>query len=485
MILVMALAGCSKPQTEPPDSSVAQKPDEQTSASDAAPSDMAPSDAAPSDMAPSDMAPGDAAPSDAPTDNAAASDAAPADAAPKVVSFKPGADVQTAIQEELILAEPGTVIQLEEGHYELTSGLSLDVDDVTIRGAGIGKTILSFKDQEAGAEGIYVTGDRVLVEDMTIMDTKGNGVKSHTANDIVIRRVHVEWSGGPKSTNGAYGIYSVVSTNNLIDECVSIGASDAGIYVGQSTNIMVRNCRAEYNVAGIEIENCHGGEAYNNVATKNTGGILVFDLPDLPLRRGHDIRVHHNRVFDNNTPNFAPPGNIVATVPTGTGMMVMANDNIEVFDNDVRDHGTVNLLINSYLLAGLAINDPQYNPYPERIHVHDNTFGPCGDKPADAGGKLVAAILGTPLPDIIWDGVLEPSKHDGQEENPGSLISIHGNKKDGGDVTFANLGGQATLADPTKANVKRDLSAYAAALPPVPVASGAVTKEGAGEGAEP
>jgi parallel beta-helix repeat protein len=438
MVLVMALAGCAKPEAAPPDATAAAKADEQATAMDASPGE------------------------------AAAGDSAAGDAGPKVVTFKPGPDVQKIVQEELILAEPKTVFQFEEGLFEFTSGLSLDADDVTIRGSGIGKTILSFKGQEAGAEGLYVTGDRVIVEDMTFMDTKGNGVKSHTADDIIIRRVHVEWSGGPKSTNGAYGIYSVVSTNNLIEECVSIGASDAGIYVGQSKNIVIRKCRAEYNVAGIEIENCHGGEAYDNVATKNTGGILVFDLPDLPLRRGRDISVHHNRVFDNNTPNFAPPGNIVATVPTGTGMMIMANDNVEFYANDVRDHDTVNFLINSYLLAGLAINDSQYNPFPERVHVHDNTFGPCGEKPGGAGGKLVAAILGTPLPDIIWDGVLDPAKFDGKQENPQSLISIHDNKEDGGEVTFANLGGQATLADPTKANVKRDLAAYAAPLPAVP-----------------
>lgn len=427
MILAMSLAGCGTGGTESPDSSVGQKADEK----------------------------------------APASDATPGDGESNVVSFKPGPDVQTAVQEELILAEPGAVIQFEEGTFEFTSGLSLDVDDVTIRGAGMDKTILSFKNQEAGAEGLYVTGDRVLVEDLAIVDTKGNALKSHTANGIIVRRVRVEWTGGPKTTNGAYGIYCVVSTNNLVEDCVAIGASDAGIYVGQSKNIMIRNCRAEFNVAGIEIENCYGGEAYNNVATNNTGGLLVFDLPDLPMRRGHDISVHHNRLFNNNTPNFAPKGNIVATVPPGTGMMIMANENIEVFANDIRDHDTVNLLINSYVLSGLAINDPDYDPYPQQIHIHDNTFGPCGGNPGGDGGKFVAGVLGTPLPDIIWDGLLDPKKHDGKQENPELLICIHDNKKDGGEVTFANLGGAATLADPSKANVTRDLAVYVGEMPPV------------------
>jgi parallel beta-helix repeat protein len=67
--------------------------------------------------------------------------------------------------------------------------------------------------------------------------------------------VRVEWTNGPDENNGAYGLYPVQSSNVLIEESVVIGASDAGIYVGQSNNIIVRNSRVEFNVAGIEIEN--------------------------------------------------------------------------------------------------------------------------------------------------------------------------------------------------------------------------------------
>jgi len=399
-------------------------------------------------------------------ENPVASDSATVDQ-PRVVSFKPGPNVQTALQEELILADPNTVIQLEEGVYDLTSGLSLDVEGVTIRGAGMEKTILSFKNQEAGAEGLYITSDRVLVEDLAIVDTKGNGLKSHTANDIVIRRVRAEWTGGPKTSNGAYGIYPVNSTNVLVEECVAIGASDAGIYVGQSKNILIRNCSASYNVAGIEVENCYGGEVVGNTATNNTGGILVFDLPDLPMQRGHDIRVHHNKVFDNNTPNFAPKGNIVGSVVTGTGMMIMANENVEVFENEIRDHNTLNIMVNSYLLTGLAINDEKYYPYPEKIHIHNNTFGRCGDQPGSGGGELFALVLGTPLPDILWDGVFNAEKYGGEDFHPGQLVCIHDNKKDEGEITVASLGGTAVLLDPAKAEVSRDLALFAGEMPPV------------------
>jgi len=52
---------------------------------------------------------------------------------------------------------------------------------------------------------------------------------------------------------------------------VAIAAADAGSYVGQSKNVIVRNNRAESNVAGIEIENTQGADVYDNVAVDNTG----------------------------------------------------------------------------------------------------------------------------------------------------------------------------------------------------------------------
>ena len=386
-----------------------------------------------------------------------------------VLVFEPGPDMHAAVQEALIEAEAGAVIQFEEGTFEFELGLSLDVDNVTIRGRGIDKTILSFKNQEGGSEGLYVTSDNVLLEDFAVVDTKGNAIKSHGANNIVFRRVRTEWTGGPKSTNGAYGIYPVSSRNVLVEECVSIGASDAGIYVGQSENVIVRNSRAEYNVAGFEIENCHGADVYENVATNNAGGILVFDLPDLPVQRGGDVRVFKNQAYANNTKNFAPEGNIVANVPTGTGVMIMANSNVEIFENEIWGNDTTNLVLTSYLITGNAIKDPNYYPYAEKVHVHHNTFGPGGTNPGKEGvSPIVAMIVGTPIPDIIWDGIVNPEKVKEGELDEDARIYIHDNNKTGGgDVTFANLGGLASLANPAegKALVTRDLGPHRGSFP--------------------
>jgi len=351
-------------------------------------------------------------------------------------------------------------------------GLSLDVDGVTVRGEGMDKTILNFKNQQAGSEGLYVTSDHVTLEDFAIEDTKGNCHKSNGADYHVIRRVRAEWTAGPKTENGAYGLYPVSSQNVLIEDCVARGASDSGIYVGQSDNVVVRNCKAEFNVAGIEIENCHNAEVYGNVATRNTGGILVFDLPDLPKQRGHNIRVYRNKVFKNDTENFAPAGNIVATVPTGTGIMVMANSHVEVFENEVSDHFTTNVLLVSYLSTQIPIKDPNYYPYVENVYVHHNTFGPCGMSPRGKGGTLMATLAGTPLPDIVWDGIVNQEKVQKGELPPHANLFFADNKRnDGAEVTFVNLDAGVAFQDPLKAQPRRDIQAHQGSMEPVPAVS--------------
>lgn len=387
------------------------------------------------------------------------------------VAFEPGPDVQMAVQEAFILAEPGTVFTFAPGSYTFTMQLSLDVDRVTVRGAGMDETVFSFADQDMGSEGLYVTGDRVTLEDFAVEDTKGNAIKANGMRNLVMRRLRTEWTNGPDEKNGAYGLYPVSSEQVLIEGCVAIGASDAGIYVGQSRHIVVRDSRAEYNVAGIEIENCYHADVHGNTAVNNTGGILVFDLPGLPQQGGRDVRVFGNRVTGNNTANFAPAGNIVAKVPAGTGIMVMANQNVELFGNTVGGHQTTNLVIASYLATGIPVVDPDYYPYPENIHVHGNTFGRAGYEPAGELGAMAALVAGTPLPHVLWDGIVNPQKRAAGDIPANANIRIHGNTAESGELTFANLNIDAGGPVLLPGIVLRDLTAHAGALPPVePVA---------------
>ncbi|MFT4816319.1 MAG: parallel beta-helix repeat protein [Pseudohongiellaceae bacterium] len=322
----------------------------------------------------------------------------------------PQLSFEEALQEQLIQAKSGDVITIPAGVHEITRSLSLNVSGVTIAGAGIDTTVLSFKNQVQGAEGLLISANDFVIRDLAIEDTIGDALKINESNNVQILRVRTEWTNGPLSTNGAYGIYPVQSNNVLIDEAVAIGASDAGIYVGQSSQIIVRNSRAEYNVAGIEIENSTFADVHDNVTTNNTGGILVFDLPNLPVQGGRNTRVYRNQIFANNTGNFAPEGNIVAGVPAGTGLMIMANDNIEVFENNFEDNNSANVLIVSYLINEIPITDPNYDPFPEAIYLHNNQYTGGGEKPDSEPLALLQAATGQPLPDIIWDGMLSEGK---------------------------------------------------------------------------
>ena len=369
--------------------------------------------------------------------------------------IRAGADFGKRLQEALINAKPGSVIVIEEGRHSLDRTLSLTVANVTLRGSGMGQTILSFKDQKTGSAGLQVTAGGFTIEDLAIEDTKGDALKINGATGVIVRRVRTEWTGGPKESNGSYGIYPVQCTDVLIEDSVAIAAADAGIYVGQSKNIVVRRNRAERNVAGIEIENSQFADVYENTATANTGGLLVFNLPDLPIKGGHHTRVFNNKILANNTANFAPKGNLVAKVPAGTGVMVMATHHIEIFKNQIADNNTYNVSINSYLVTGNPINDAQYDPYTDTIYVHDNVIGAGGTVPDGRIARDIEPKVGRPIPSIIYDGIVDPKKVSLADDQ---RICIQNN----GAATFANYDAGNGFK-----TVSRDAAPHACALPPI------------------
>lgn len=324
----------------------------------------------------------------------------------ETIEISPSADAYIEIQEALILASPGDIIKLSNGVYELEDSLSIDVDGISFIGSDINKTILSFERQQTGAQGLLITSDNVTLSDFAVVNAKGDAIKAKGVDNIKFIKVKTEWTGGPKETNGAYGLYPVESTNILIDNCVAIGASDAGIYVGQSQNIIVKNSRAEFNVAGIEIENSYFADVFNNIATNNTGGILVFDLPGLPQQGGHHVRVFNNEIINNNTDNFAPEGNIVGEVPRGTGVIIQANSLVDIFENTIEGNETINIAIVTY---PYETEDKEYNPHPRKVQIYNNTFGKSGYRPDLETGelaKMLYEISGGDMPDIFWDGVV-------------------------------------------------------------------------------
>lgn len=372
------------------------------------------------------------------------------------------ADYQQVLRERLLDAKPGEVIEIPAGRYAFDRSLGLRVDHVTLRGQGMARTVLTFKGQKSGAEGLLVRANGFTLENLAIEDTRGDAVKVNEGERITFRNVRVEWTGGSKTSNGAYGLYPVRTRNVLIEGCVVIGASDAGIYVGQSSDIVVRNNLARGNVAGIEIENSTRADVYGNEATGNTGGILVFNMPNLPVP-GIGTRVYGNHVHANNTANFGAKGSAVASIPAGSGIVVNSNDEVEIFDNRLEDNATAHVIISSYYSTGYMNRTgvaEAFDPYPEGIHVHGNRFQGGGDSPDGLDLKtlkLAMMGLGGSLPPVLWDGYLNRAKLKNGQLPADLRVCV----RDAGPVL--NADGPGKYGNPTLATAP-----YDCALPALP-----------------
>jgi parallel beta-helix repeat protein len=387
---------------------------------------------------------------------------------------------QKHLQEQFIKAKRGTVIEIPEGKFHFDRTLSLTVDGVTIRGKGMNKTVLSFAGQQAGAQGVLIKANDFVIEDVGIEDTAGDALTIQGGNNITVRRVRAEWTRGPNENNGPYAIYPVECKNLLVEDSVAKGAADAGIYVGQSENVVLRRNRAENNVDGYEIENTENLDAYENVSTHNAGGMGVFNLPNLPRQGGRHVRLYNNQIVDNNTRNFAPKSlGPIYFLPTGTGVYVMAIKDVEAFGNKIHGNNTVNLYVIHYktgVAEGVeetaaasditrqvfAPEDKRYYPFPEQIYFHDNDIADGGKSPdARIGGvKALADALGGKLPDILYDGLVDKEwKRKGP--NPGEICF-----QNNGAATFLNFDVAGGMKHPVN-----DVKQYACTLPPLTAVS--------------
>ncbi|WP_394832215.1 right-handed parallel beta-helix repeat-containing protein [Pendulispora rubella] len=381
------------------------------------------------------------------------------------------------IQDRIGGAKSGDTIKFGEGTFKFTNQIALptNVKNFTVLGAGRDKTVLDFQGQMVAANDSlsaqYV--EKIRFEGFTVKDGRGNGIKVLQGTNVIFRDIKTYWTSTDEKSHGAYGLYPVQSTNVLVEKSVTIGASDTGIYVGQSKNIIVRNNEAHGNVAGIEIENCYTADVHDNDVYDNSSGILIFDLPDLPQRNGHDIRVFNNKVHDNNHGNFSPSG-LLQNVPAGTGFFVLANTNVEVFGNTFEKNGTTQTSILSYFILGETIKDAGYTkPYPINVYVHDNTYTDGGtsiDGSKELG--LLLAITTFPntkdpkkrVPEIIYDGITPPTTSD--QVNPNQICW----KNNKGTVESVNFHFDKFTKDAPNLGqiLEMNPTAYDCELPPIP-----------------
>lgn len=382
-------------------------------------------------------------------------------------------ELKTAIEN----ARSGDTFVFPQGRFNLTETITYngrnaltgdEVDTLTFRGAGIDKTI--FDVSGATADGfLFNNTDNLVFEDFGVYESNNNAIKVTKSDGVIMRRVATVWETDFQETNGAYGLYPVETTNVLIEDCYVQGSADAGIYVGQSGNIVVRNNQAIKNVAGIEIENSTDADVYGNTAIGNTGGILVFDLPIGNGKYGSGVRVFDNYVEDNNAPNFAKIGDNpggVHIVPPGTGIIILSTSDVEINNNTIKDHQTMAVAVTSFMLpdgdvaatpnqdvGGLDGDDSTkavlsygdihpyatqlldgWSPFVRNINIFDNTItnepgtnDPQGSLIEDIvnGYHLLQIMTGQQadnekayLPHILYDGVGELLVNTEMDFNP-------------------------------------------------------------------
>ena len=376
----------------------------------------------------------------------------------RMTIIHPGPNANQEMLDATNSARPGDTIEFACGFFDFKNTIQLsNTEDIHIKGCGKDGTVISFLNNTATPEGLLADNVRgLVVEDLTLADSAGNGIELRSVDHATLRRVRTIWSSGggqhsddpfsaanyqdgrldvactdPPSQNpaseenaagdisspdytpdvraGRYGIYPVKSRNILVTETESVGASDAGIYVGQSSNSIIEKSRAAYNVLGFEIENVPGGEYRYNLAECNTGGFLVYDLDGL-TQYGSRTRMYENVSRNNNTYNFAETGSIVSQIPNGSGMITLAYDQIDVFDNSFENNDFAGIIHISYELlpdgAGRPTNDRKIDYYTEGMHIFRNRFVTSGNNvPAPTAAD---ATNGTRPEDPTDPGSFEP-----------------------------------------------------------------------------
>jgi len=293
-------------------------------------------------------------------------------------------------------AKPGDLIRVYPGSYSET--VYIDKDNITFQGVIKDGNWPVLDGKKELNDAFLYSGNGIQIEGFKIINYKGNGIMGQAGNNFVLRN---NWI----IDAGVYGIFPQYGKNGLIEYNILTGIEDAAIYVGMCDNIDVLHNEVYGNVAGIEIENSRHCLVENNNAYDNTGGILAFITPGLPIKTTYDVIIRNNFVHENNHENFGAPGSIVSGIPPGTGILVMAADDVIIENNLISGNKNVGIVITDFENGGAkASNDPESDPNPDNIVILDNIMINNGTEPIGEVKALMLTQLSTRGPDILAIG---------------------------------------------------------------------------------
>lgn len=294
------------------------------------------------------------------------------------LAVKSGEKISEAVKK----AKNGDVIEVYPGRYVET--VIIDRENISLVGKRIDGKRPVLDGEKRLNDGVIVSGSGFTIEGFLVENYKGNGIMTQGANDVVIRDLDVRYT-------GIYGIYPTRGKNILVERTRSWGISDAAIYIGMCENVDVRHNEVFANVAGIEAENSTDVLIEHNSVHDNSGGILVFNLPGLPIKHGERAIIRRNSIVANNHKNFGIEGSIVSTIPQGSGIILLAADKVIIEDNVIQDnHGSGILIADHEYIKDVAAMDPLVEPNPDHNQILFNEFLNNGGKPR---GMLRWALL--------------------------------------------------------------------------------------------
>ena len=305
-----------------------------------------------------------------------------------VHEVKDGESIQAAVTK----AQTGDTIRVFPGTYHET--VFIDKDDISLVGVIEDGEWPHLDGKKVLNDAILYSGNGFSVEWFKITQYKGNAIMGQSGNNFSIRNNWV-------IDTGLYGIFPEFGHNGLIENNILSEIEDAAIYVGMSDYIDVRNNQVFDNVAGIEVENSRHVLVEGNVARNNTGGILVFITPGLPIKSSYDAIIRRNFVTNNNTPNFAIPGSLVAGIPSGTGILVMSGDKVVIEDNIITGNNTGGIIVTSGDFVTEVASDKESDPHSDQVEIRNNIMFDNGNDPDGEMKLLMLSKFSTKGPDIL------------------------------------------------------------------------------------
>jgi parallel beta-helix repeat protein len=298
--------------------------------------------------------------------------------------------VTTTIQAAVDAANPGDTVRVPPGTYH--ESVLVTKDDITIEGS-------------AGAilDGTGLTGSGITVRSLNpsarINGFKLSGlrIQNYVRNGVILNRVdNYQIDHGEYVDNVAYGIFPIRSSHGLIEFNKVSGSDDTGIYIGQSSDAIIRNNHVTDCTVGISVEVSSNMAIQDNRVMENTIGVLAALLPGLSVTETRNIEISRNLVMRNNRPNpVSDPGDILSQLPSGVGILIFGADQVTVTDNKIVDNNSAGVAV-VQVPPALAALDLRIEPFPDQNQIHGNVVLSNGSDPDPK-------IAPFPPSDLIWD----------------------------------------------------------------------------------